>query len=140
MKNAQLKIVAGVLAVSFFAATAPAKAGPEAASAAAQAGVERAASSILTSVKKWLKEQKRRIKENETVRQCPEGTHPSQEGENGLVCRSDRPATVTCTKWHLETRNEGEMGTVSRVVCDELDPPGGWAGTGPSKPETPQAP
>ncbi|MBI3552010.1 MAG: hypothetical protein HY077_05780 [Elusimicrobia bacterium] len=150
MRNAE-KIVTGVLVLSLawgIAAQASAEPSPECQSQAAFNSVGEA----LTALKKAITENKaveaikKDIEKGKTdgradvIRNggCLPGTHPSQEGENGIVCRSDKSATVTCLKGHNESSVEGEMGVVTRFKCDKLDPPGGWAGNGqPGGPEAP---
>lgn len=129
-----------VLAVAL-ALAAPVKAGPEAAKASGQSGLaeaDAAAKDIKDGVKKWFAAQKKRIKNNETVSQCPAGTHPSYEGELGLVCRSDNPASVTCEiiGWRKVV---DEMGERLVPILGECNPKGGWAGSNPRRDE-PQAP
>lgn len=70
---------------------------------------------------------------------CLPGTHPSQEGENGVVCRSDKPFSVTCeiAGWKKVV---DEMGERYEPVLGKCDPEGGFGGTRPGPQPAPQAP
>lgn len=142
-RNNAKKAAAGLLVAALaVAAVAPASAirpGLEGTVVTSDASLANAAASIKDSIKQFLKEQRQRIKKGETVSQCPAGTHPSQEGELGTVCRNDKPYSVSCeiVGWKKVTDETGER---LEPILGECDPKGGFGGDGSPRQDPPQAP
>lgn len=124
MKNVCLAGIALMLA-----AAAPAS--------AFDAGTNTLVAGVRDSVKEWWKG----LQAKPAAAPCLPGTHPVDEGEHGVVCRSDKPASVTCEILGYRDENEGELGVVRRPILGKCTPSGGWAGTQPIPgSDAPQAP
>lgn len=135
-KAVVLGLAAAVLAA---AGVAPARSS-ESESSAARSGLSRAAASVKDSMSQWLETQRQNIKSRKAPPVCPPGTHPSEEGEHGRVCRSDKPASVTCEIIGYEPVTD-DSGTYYKPILGKCDPEGGFAGA-PRDPKNdpPQAP
>ena len=134
MKRSVIALAAGIVAAAM--AAGPAAAGHEEQAVSARSTLSDVGSTIRESVKKWVAEQKTKP----AYKRCPDGTHESWEGQEGLVCRSDKPFSVTCQiiGWEKVVDDSGER---LKPILGECDPKGGFAGPGNPNPDVPpQAP
>lgn len=121
----KLFIAGAVVALAAAAHAAAPK--PEAAAVKADSALSAAVANVReTLAKSWNKK-----KPQTQPGGCLPGTHPSQEGENGIVCRSDNPSSVTCEILGYKDVVDGEMGVIRKPILGKCTPEGGWAGSKP---------